>query len=943
MCWNPASGDQNLLLPGSGIFSKVVSQGLNRIDVPFVFEGGIPRICVVSGTAKVTLTSGQVFQTTCKDQNACIGTPSPLDPTKPALNMYIEGDAIGTTPPGAAQTTVYRVENNTNSDIFGNMSISQQNGVAPLQAGALPAPDPDPSVVCPLMPPDAQIDLDCSDAQALTVCGCDSTPYASLCELEKYGIALLNEGDCQEPEIDLASFSLAHVNGGDVMPVRIIEEGEDACIALPQNPAMAGPTSSEKMVRLQPGLSSFQVVARPWHLCADGSCSVTSLTLFGSNGSAQNSYIACAGGPIIVDDEADDESECNGSGTPPDIIEYEIPDLDGDGINDILEMELGTDPYSTDSDGDGISDLNEINLGTDPTLADSDGDGLDDQIEINVHHTDPNSDDSDGDGIPDGIEINLGTDPLSPDTDGDGLSDQAEIDAGTNPLLADSDNDGVLDGIEVRLGLDPNDNMIPADPTLYADDDNDGLINTEEVTYRTDPTKPDTDLDGLLDGHEIIYNTDPLAHDSDLDGLKDGEEVFNYFTNPTLKDTDQDGLIDFAEITLTTDPRLDDTDNDGAIDGKEVEIYKTDPLLVDTDNGGAKDGDEIANKYDPLQGDDDAQLLGSVNEQIGMVLKAADPRASTVLFKKSTAIEGLEGSKKFTLLQSLSSRLSRISEKIVIGDATVTPGQVFKVKVDFNTFLNDNMSPFEISKLEFGIKQQNENHDGKDLSAFGSIEIETSADTPSSRIDFQYVTSAWVVNPVTSKFERLALKDFTVGAGATTFDLNFSIVGPDFEFSEMYIMHDINGFENEAVETACSDQMDGDGDGKIDCDDADCDSDPACSTTQAEVCGNGLDDDGNGKTDCDDPVCAVTSACMPDEICDNGQDDDGDGKMDCDDSDCSNDLACEEDDDDNDENNQLSSADDGCSTTRSLEDSKSPILILFALLGGMFFRRRKES
>jgi hypothetical protein len=79
-----------------------------------------------------------------------------------------------------------------------------------------------------------------------------------------------------------------------------------------------------------------------------------------------------------------------------------------------------------DSDGDGLTDVREDELGTDPLKPDTDGDGLDDGTEVNV----------------------TGTDPLNPDTDGDGLTDGAEVAMGTNPRSADTDGDGVGDAID---------------------------------------------------------------------------------------------------------------------------------------------------------------------------------------------------------------------------------------------------------------------------------------------------------------------------------------------------------------------------------------------------------------------------------------------------------------------------------------------------------------
>jgi hypothetical protein len=91
----------------------------------------------------------------------------------------------------------------------------------------------------------------------------------------------------------------------------------------------------------------------------------------------------------------------------------------------------------------------------------------------------------------------------------------------------------------------------------------------------------------------------------------------------------------------------------------------------------------------------------------------------------------------------------------------------------------------------------------------------------------------------------------------------------------------------------CTNGVDDDGDGRVDCADPDCASDPACQIPD-EVCGNGLDDDQDGAADCDDPDCAADPACqIPDEVCGNGLDDDQDGAADCDDQDCAAEPACQ--------------------------------------------------
>jgi hypothetical protein len=67
-----------------------------------------------------------------------------------------------------------------------------------------------------------------------------------------------------------------------------------------------------------------------------------------------------------------------------------------------------------DSDSDGITDVDETAMGTDPSNNDSDQDGLYDWDEPNVYFTDPLNPDSDGDGADDGLEVYNGTDPLDP-------------------------------------------------------------------------------------------------------------------------------------------------------------------------------------------------------------------------------------------------------------------------------------------------------------------------------------------------------------------------------------------------------------------------------------------------------------------------------------------------------------------------------------------------
>ncbi|MBT3725412.1 MAG: hypothetical protein HOM14_06745 [Gammaproteobacteria bacterium] len=149
------------------------------------------------------------------------------------------------------------------------------------------------------------------------------------------------------------------------------------------------------------------------------------------------------------------------------------PDDDNDGISDIDENNLGTNPLSRDSDGDGAfdgldifpldasesSDFDSDGVG-DNADQDDDNDGVPDQDD--AFPTDPNeSVDSDNDGIGNNAET---------DDDNDGLSDIEEGSIGTNPLLFDTDGDGISDSEDI----------FPLDVNETLDTDNDGVGNNAD-------------------------------------------------------------------------------------------------------------------------------------------------------------------------------------------------------------------------------------------------------------------------------------------------------------------------------------------------------------------------------------------------------------------------------------------------------------------------------
>ncbi|MCS6797546.1 MAG: hypothetical protein NZ898_03270 [Myxococcota bacterium] len=98
---------------------------------------------------------------------------------------------------------------------------------------------------------------------------------------------------------------------------------------------------------------------------------------------------------------------------------------------------------------------------------------------------------------------------------------------------------------------------------------------------------------------------------------------------------------------------------------------------------------------------------------------------------------------------------------------------------------------------------------------------------------------------------------------------------------------------------ACRSGFDEDCDGLFDCDDPDCDDDPACRICRPRetVCTDGVDDDCDGLTDCVDPECARAPGCAPpcaprETACSDGRDEDCDMLVDCRDPDCAVDPRC---------------------------------------------------
>jgi len=169
--------------------------------------------------------------------------------------------------------------------------------------------------------------------------------------------------------------------------------------------------------------------------------------------------------------------------------EFIYIDSDEDGLPDIYEYIIGTDPQNPDTDGDGLPDGYEyFTLGTDPLKVDTDDNGISDADE-----------DFDEDGLINLEEYLMDNNPWNPDTDGDGLSDGDEVHLyDTDPLNPDTDEDGLLDGEE---GYN-------------------GLFYTKYNIY-FDPKNPKTD--GItIDGERVVQQTEAkevITHDGAITNI----------------------------------------------------------------------------------------------------------------------------------------------------------------------------------------------------------------------------------------------------------------------------------------------------------------------------------------------------------------------------------------------------------------------------------------
>lgn len=132
------------------------------------------------------------------------------------------------------------------------------------------------------------------------------------------------------------------------------------------------------------------------------------------------------------------------------------------------------------------------------------------------------------------------------------------------------------------------------------------------------------------------------------------------------------------------------------------------------------------------------------------------------------------------------------------------------------------------------------------------------------------------------------------------------------DYQDQYKLHRSGRYQpgyDESTLRECSDSLDNDRNGLIDCADTSClafafcrpdTGNPLAENTVAR-CGDKTDNDGNGAIDCADPQCKPFQICAPRDsaraentlaLCTDKIDNDGNGKTDCDDGACKSFVQC---------------------------------------------------
>ncbi len=179
--------------------------------------------------------------------------------------------------------------------------------------------------------------------------------------------------------------------------------------------------------------------------------------------------------------------------------------------------------YAFDQDGDGVDNIVEIERGTSPTSL---------------------SLDFDADGLPDDSDR---------DDDNDGVADEADAFPFNGQEFEDTDNDGIgnrSDRDDDDDGVPDDNDAFPTDATETRDTDGDGIgdnRDTDADGNGVDDDQEDSDYDGVPDPIDLFPNDYYESADADGDGIGDNADP----------DDNNDGIYDYREGSQIIVPYVD--------------------------------------------------------------------------------------------------------------------------------------------------------------------------------------------------------------------------------------------------------------------------------------------------------------------------------------------------------------------------------------------------